>query len=217
MVLLTKNQQENFLRDLGSTPELLEKINAKIIDGWEILSDNPILRKKPENLETLVKWIDGGIEKQKLIEGIARSNSKQNLFDELSTAKSKLHAQVLIKDYDNIPGVVKGRYTPNGSSIADKVAKPNDWPNDVDIPVGVLDRFTGKIEPFELKPGDKIYRVSSINGSSGPYWTRTKPSGIADVIGGNAVQPRWNDLEFVYEYTVPEGKTIKTWKGKTAR
>ena len=31
------------------------------------------------------------------------------------------------------------------------------------------------------------------------------------------VQPKWNDLEYLYEYTVPQGKSIKTWKGSTAR
>lgn len=37
------------------------------------------------------------------------------------------------------------------------------------------------------------------------------------MIGGTAVQPEWNDFQYIYEYVVPEGKTIKTWKGKAAR
>lgn len=161
--------------------------------------------------------MDEGIEPQKLTDGIAKSQSKQNLIDELGTAQSKLHAQVLIKDYDNIPGVAKGRYTPNSSTIVDKASLPSGWSDDIDLPVNEVENFTGKIEPLELKPGDKIYRVSHANGEGGAYWTRTKPEKIEDVIGGTAVQPEWNNFEYIYEYTVPQGKTIKTWKGKTAR
>ena len=203
------SESVNFKTALANEPEL--------VDSWKIIEGNPTLRKKPENLESISKWLDEGIEPQKLADGIAKSSSKQSLIDQLGTAKSKLHAQVLIKDYDNIPGVAKGRYIPNGSSLSDKVKMPSDWPSDVDIPDGLLDRFTGKVEPFELKPGEKIYRVSAQGGAPGAYWTRTKPEGIDDVIGGTAVQPKWNDLEYLYEYTVPNGKSIKSWKGSTAR
>lgn len=166
---------------------------------------------------TINNWINEGIDKQKLADGIAKSSNKQNLIDELGTAKSKLHSQVLIKDYDNIPGVVKSRYTPNSSTIMDKASLPNGWSNDLDIPVKEIGNFTGKIEPLELKQGDLIYRVSHANGSSGTYWTRTKPNKLDDVVGGTSVQPEWNNFQYLFEYTVPQGKSIKTWVGKTAR
>lgn len=187
-----------------------------LINAWKVIERNPILRKKPENLQNISKWLDEGIEPQKLTDGITKSKSKQNLIDHLGTAKSKLHAQVLIKDYDNIPGVAKGRYAPNGSSLSDKVDLPNGWANDIDLPENQIRNFTGKIEPLELKPGDKIYRVSNANGASGPYWTRTKPEKLDDVVGGTAVLPEWNNFEYLHEYTIPDGVTIKSWKGKTA-
>ena len=188
-----------------------------MVESWKILENIPILRKKLDNLENISKWLDEDIEPQKLTDGIAKSRSKQNLIDELGTAKSKLHVQVLIKDYDNIPGIIKGRYTPNGSTLLDKIDLPNSWTNDLDFPKNQIQNFTGKISPLELKPGDKIYRVSDANGASGPYWTRTKPEKLYDVIGGTAVLPEWNNFQYLYEYTIPNGVTIKCWKGKTAR
>ena len=188
-----------------------------LVNAWRVIEGNPILRKKPENLESISKWLDEGIEPQKLTDGIAKSRSKQNLINDLGVAKSKLHARVLIKDYDNIPGVAKGRYISNSSSMADKADLPFGWPSDLDIDKGIVETFTGKIEPLELKPGEKIYRVSPAGRQSGTYWTRTKPDKLDDVVGGTAVQPQWNNFEYIHEYVVPEGKTIKTWKGKTAR
>ena len=71
-------------------------------------------------------------------------------------------------------------------------------------------------QPFEIPPGTKIYRVTGGN-PSGAYWTIQKPSSIGDVIGGTAVQPGWNDFSKMYEYVVPQGQTLKVWKGTTAR
>ncbi|MEM9685528.1 MAG: hypothetical protein AAF934_01230, partial [Bacteroidota bacterium] len=190
--------------------------NPELVKAWKVLRNNPVLRKKPENLENISKWLGEGIESQKLADGIAKSKSKQNLIDQLGNAKSKLHAQVLIKDYDNIPGVAKGRYTSNGSTLADKVSLPSGWSDDVDLPVDEIENFTGKIEPLELNPGDKIYRVSHANGAGGPYWTRTKPENLDDVVGGTAVLPEWNNFQYLHEYTIPDGVLIKSWKGKTA-
>ena len=191
--------------------------NPKLLGAWKVIENNSILRKKPENLENIIKWLDEGIEPQKLIDGIAKSRNKQNLIDELVTAKSKLHASVLIKDYDNIPGVVKGRYVSNGSALTDKASLPTDWKIEVDLPSSEIKNFAGKIEALELKQGDKIYRVSHANGAGGAYWTRIKPDKLDDVVGGTAVQPEWNNFQYLHEYTVPDGVTIKTWAGKTAR
>jgi hypothetical protein len=98
-----------------------------------------------------------------------------------------------------------------------KVDLPIGWVNDVDLPENQIFNFTGKIEPLELKPDDKIYRVSSLDKADRPYWTRNKPEKLDDVVGGTAVQPEWNNFEYVHEYVVPDGVTIKSWKGKTAR
>jgi hypothetical protein len=210
---------DNLANDLKNSPELLQKFADEpgLIDSWKVLESHPILRKKAENLSNIRKCLDKGIEPQKLVDGIANSSSKQNLIDELGVAQSKLHVQVLIKDYDNIPGIAKGRYYNNSSTIADKADLPSGWSSDFDINQRTIETFTGKIEPLELKPGDKIYRVSNANGGGGPYWTKTKPENLGNVVGGMAVQPEWNNFEYVFEYTVPEGRTIKTWQGKAAR
>jgi hypothetical protein len=207
---------KNHLKN-GRWNEVVFQGSTDLVDAWKVIEGNPILRKKPENLENISKWLDEGFEPQKLTDRSAKSSSKQNLIDQLGTAKSKFHAQVLIKDYDNIPGVAKGRYVRNGSKLSDKADLPSGWTNDVDLPAGQIENFTGKIEPLELKPGDRIFRVSSVNGGSGAYWTRVKPERLDDVVGGTAVQPQWNNFQYLYEYTVPDGITIKTWKGKTAR
>lgn len=191
--------------------------NPRLIEGWKILEQYPVLRKKPQNLENISKWINEGIEPNKLIIGISKSPSKQKLINEFENAKSKLHVQVLIKDYDNIPGVLKGRFVNNSSSLADKMKIPIDWEDYLDLPNSEIRNFTNNIEAVELKQGDKIYRVSHENGGNGTYWTITKPRLIRDIIGGTAIQPEWNNFQFLYEYTVPKGKTIKAWKGKAAR
>ena len=192
-----------------------QKIKFK--KAWEILANNSILRKKPNNLEILGKWLDDGIDKQKLIDGISKSRSKQNLIDDIGNGKSKVHVQVLIKDYDNIPGIVKGRYANNSSLISDKVDLPSGWAPELDINQQTIQTFTGKIKPIELKPGDKIYRVSPLDKADRPYWTRSKPEKLGDVVGGTAVQPEWNNFEYIHEYIVPKGKSIRAWEGKTAR
>ena len=99
--------------------------------------------------------------------------------------------------------------------MADKADLPSGWASELDINQRTVETFTGKIEPLELKPGDKIYRVSPLDKADRAYWTRTKPDKLDDVVGGTAVQPEWNNFEYIHEYTVSQGKTIKAWKGKT--
>ena len=205
------NLEAKLEKDLLEQADLREALTREpgLVDSWELLSNHSILRTKPANLESINKWLKEGIEPQKLTDAITKSSSKQNLIDQLGAAKSRLHAFVLIKDYENIPGVAKGRYYSNSSTIADKVDLPVGWPSDFDINQRTVETFTGKVEPLELRPGDKIYRVSSVNGGGGPYWTRRKPEKVEEVIGGIAVQPEWNNFEYIFEYTVPESKIIK--------
>ncbi len=44
----------------------------------------------------------------------------------------------------------------------------------------------------------------------------TKPQQLDDVIGGTAVLPEWNNFEYIHEYIIPDGVTIKCWKGRTS-
>lgn len=211
---------KSYLADLEGNPQLLAavKANADLPLAWNILRDFPILRKKPENLESLSQWFGRGVDPDKVSEGIAKSRSKQKLIDDIGNAQSPTHVSVLIKDYDNIPGVSKGRYVPNGSTLADKAELPPGWNGSHDITRdSVISSFTGKINPIELRSGDKIYRVTESGRQGGAYWTKEKPTGIGDVVGGTAVQPQWNNFENIYEYTVPDGVIIRAWAGKTAK
>ena len=45
--------------------------------------------------------------------------------------------------------------------------------------------------------------VNDPRGKTGGYWTRTPPANLADVIGGTAVMPEWNNFQRVYEFTAP--------------
>lgn len=216
--LMPKQQMDDLLADINSSPDLMEQMSSEMVDGWEVLAAYSILRKRPENLEILGHWVTEGVGKEALRGGLERSRSRQKLIDLIKEeAVNRLHVHILIKDYDNIPGVVPGRYVPNGSKLSDKSNPPNNWRKEYDLEQRGIVSFTGRIEPVELKPGTTIYRVSDAGGGAGKYWTMERPQKLEDVIGGTAVQPRWNDFQYIYEYHVPEGITIKCWSGKVAR
>ena len=103
------------------------------------------------------------------------------------------------------------------SKLTDKEALPNNWSSDYDLPAGKHTTFHGSITPETLTEGTTLYRVSGIDGGSGPWWTLEKPNNITDVIEGLAVRPEWNDYKYLYSYTVPSNVEIKCWKGKAAK
>jgi len=207
-----------FINDFGGSSDLPKLIaDNDLVDGWRVLEENPVLRKRIRNLRTLDKWLDTEITFDKLKEGIANSDSKQNLLNGLATAVSVLHVRVMIKDYENIPGIVRGRYRKNSSLASDKRPLPATWSASVDLPDGAIKTFTEFIDTLTLLPGDKIYRVSSATGGGGAYWTRTMPISLAEVIGGTAVLPQWNNFQYIYAYIIPPKAKIRSWVGKAAR
>ena len=88
--------------------------------------------------------------------------------------------------------------------------------------------FTSYAELREVKPGEKLYRVTNDatidpRAKTGGYWTRTPPAQLSDVIGGTAVMPEWNNFQCVYEFTAPpyadpinEEPKFHVWEGPTA-
>ncbi|XLS30559.1 hypothetical protein ACJD0Z_06970 [Flavobacteriaceae bacterium M23B6Z8] len=194
-----------------------ELTRLELVNAWTILEGNSILRKRPRNLQILREAMHKGVDKEKLQEAISRSRSKQQLIDDIGEAKSYYHILVLIKDYDNIPGVTSGRFRSNSSSLSDKSPKPESWDASLDLPSGRVGTFTGNIDAIELTAGQKIYRVSQEGGEGGAYWTLSKPASLEDVIGGTAVRPEWNNFEVLSEYTIPQNVTIRGWKGIAAR
>ena len=77
------------------------------------------------------------------------------------------------------------------------------------------------MEPKELPPGTKIYRIvdegsSEISkGNSGCYWAKELPKNKTEWRSNYAVKDSWNDNGYYVEHTVgPDG--LKVWEGKTA-
>ncbi|MFT5545853.1 MAG: hypothetical protein ACI832_001423 [Rheinheimera aquimaris] len=76
------------------------------------------------------------------------------------------------------------------------------------------------IEPKNLPPGTKIYRIvdegcSEAKGVSGCYWAQELPKGKAAWRGDYAVKDSWNDNGYYVEHTVGD-EGLKVWQGKTA-
>ena len=81
---------------------------------------------------------------------------------------------------------------------------------------------------MEVKPGEKLYRVTNDPVSepfakTGGYWTRTPPTNLSEVVGGTAVMPEWNNFQRVYEFTAPpyadpikEEPKFYAWEGPAA-
>jgi hypothetical protein len=160
----------------------------------------------------LNNWIAKGLDQTKLKEAFSKSKDKAALLNNLETAQSIYHQRVYIEDWNNIPGIEKSDYVPNGLSNG----KTSPWNNpDLDLPAVEAANFVDATAT-ELPAGTKIYRVTGGNPAGG-YWTKEIPKSVGDVIGGTAVQPAWNNFSKFYRYEVPQAKTLKVWQGTTAR
>ncbi|MDM1296245.1 hypothetical protein HX021_18325 [Sphingobacterium sp. N143] len=161
----------------------------------------------------LNSWIDKGLDKGKLKEAFSKAKDKAGLMTDLENAQSIYHQRVYIEDWDNIPGIAKSDYSPNG--LTSGMTHPA-WKNsELDLPAVEAANFVDAVAT-ELPAGTKIYRITGGNPAGG-YWTKAKPSSIGDVIGGTAVQPAWNNFSKFYTYEVPQAQKLKVWQGTTAR
>ena len=67
-----------------------------------------------------------------------------------------------------------------------------------------------------MPEGTNIYRViGDGQNPKGAFWTYDLPTNKAELYGGTAVRPEWNNGTPFVEYTVPEGG-LKIWDGPTA-
>ena len=178
---------------------------------------------------TIAAWVAGGLSESKLRAALGGTVDKKLVFDRLQDAKKGIYQQrVVIDDYDNIPGISNAPYIANGlaaDTIPASLFGVTD--SDYDLPMVNAPTFTDSAVLVELKPGDKLYRVTndptiSKYAKTGGYWTRTPPTQLADVISGTAVIPEWNNFQKVYELTVPAHDPTSTlpkmyaWEGPTA-
>ncbi|GAB3635500.1 hypothetical protein GCM10027422_10900 [Hymenobacter arcticus] len=179
----------------------------------------------------LAKWVQAGLSASKLQQALTSSANPQQVLERLQLADKGLYQQrVVLDDYANIPGVSPQLYKQNGLPDAAIPASAFGVADAAyDLPARNALTFAGSAKLTALQPGEKIYRVAcdpatDPYGQTGGYWTRTPPAHLADVVGGTAVMPEWNNFERVYELTVPTPDpatagslpAFHAWEGPTA-
>lgn len=161
-------------------------------------------------------WIEEGLSSSRMEATVKLYTHDSDFYNALNTAKSIYHQRVLVNDrVDEIPGITTGMFVANGLPSKEVDATPFD--DQLNLPPSEAPNFVS-VKDTVLRKGAVLYRVIGGAGSypTGGYWVLDKPTGYADVIGGTAVQPEWNAFEVMVEYTIPEGDTMKVWKGVAA-
>ena len=186
------------------------------------------LNAGPDVRKTVGKWLASGVSEDKLKAAMQQPDFQQT-FIRLAVADKGVYQQhVILDDYAAIPGVSDKPYVKN--CLPPKAIAASDFGvNDpaLDLPATKAVTFTGQARLVELKPGETLYRVACDPatdkfGRTGGYWTRTPPAGLAEVVGGTAVMPEWNNFQKVYKFTVPDpakdptAATYHAWEGPAA-
>ena len=192
----------------GPTPGLTST-PLPVAGGW--LADLETVLGPTAGVRSLVAtWVAGGLDEGKLKSALRGAVDQRLVFERLRDAKKGIYQQrVIIDDYANIPGVDKKPCIPNSLPPVAILASAFgvDDPG-LDLPIRNAITFTGSAVLQEVKPGEKLYRVTSDPvtdeyAKTGGYWTRTPPTNLGEVIGGTAVMPEWNNVQRVYEFTAP--------------
>ena len=161
-------------------------------------------------------WIDTtGLNNFQMENAFKLYTPHKDLYNAMLNAKSIYHLRVLIDDkVAEIPGISKGAFVANGLPRTMILTNPVD--SVLSLPAAEAPNFVDAAA-ITLAAGTKIYRVIGGSGSfpTGGYWTETKPTNYAEIIGGTAVQPEWNAFSEIIEFTVP-ASGMKVWKGKAA-
>ena len=171
------------------------------------------LNAGPDVRKTVGKWLASGVSEEKLKAAMQQPDFQQT-FIRLAVADKGVYQQhVILDDYAAIPGVSNKSFVSN-SLPAIPIAASDFGVNDpkLDLPPEKAQTFTGQARLVQLKPGETLYRVAcdpatDPHGRTGGYWTRTPPAGLAEVVGGTAVMPEWNNFQKVYKFTVPDPAT----------
>jgi hypothetical protein len=179
----------------------------------------------------LAGWAAAGVSMAALQATFSAAADPQVVINRLKEAgkqKGLYQMRVVADDYAGLPGVSDTPYVSNSlPPLAIPASKFGVDDPSLDLDGRTAETFCDKTELVELKPGDKLYRVSNDpasdpQGHSGGYWTRTPPTGLHDVVGGTAVVPEWNNFQRVYEFTVPTpadpttGSGYHAWEGPAA-
>ena len=185
------------------------------------------LNAGPDVRKTVGKWLASGVSEEKLKAAMQKPDFQQT-FIRLAVADKGVYQQhVILDDYTAVPGVSNKPYVKNSLPYA-AIAASNFGVNNpkLDLPPAKAETFT-KARLVQLQPGETLYRVACDPatdpfGRTGCYWTRTPPAGLAEVVGGTAVMPEWNNFQEVYKFTVPDpatdpsAATYHAWEGPAA-
>ena len=179
-------------------------------------------------------WVAGGLSEQRLKKAVRGAVDPKLVYERLVNSKRGIYQRrVVVDDYKNIIGIKKESFVENNlPAVAIHAALFGINDSAFDLPASNAATFTKEAKLVEVKPGEKLYRVtndpiSEPHAMTGGYWTRIPPKSLADVLGGTAVMPEWNNFQCVYEFTAPnhDEKTdisenylprIYAWEGPTA-
>lgn len=98
----------------------------------------------------------------------------------------------------------------DGYSVPQGRGAPSKYPN--------VEAFSGAMRAVELKPGDIVFRIllPAKNNKAGAWWTAKMPETAEQWRELLAVLDKFNANNFFVKYTIPQGTTLKAWKGKAA-
>jgi len=222
---ITPGSKQKFLEDFASaTDDVIDNIgkNPNLVNSWKVLFHTNIpssIRTNTAYLATVNKQMANygdqvAFKFEKVLPKI-KTDDYDDFFKALNNPNSIDHVRSLVGDFEKIPGISLSKYTPNGLPKL-TIEPPRTWANPLlDLPANHAPNFT-QATAKTLSPGQKIYRViGDVQNPAGGYWTYELPMSKADVFGGTAVRPEWNNPTKYVEYTVPEGG-LKVWDGPAA-
>lgn len=217
----------------------LAKVDANWIDDLVQLLPSGAKSK-------ITSWINEGLDVSKLENAFNSVSDKFNLYSKLNLSKGLNHQRTIIDDYEHIPGVTKGNFSPNAvdnittnisKSVGGKSFTINLYQSktfaknsilSLNGSIEVIEDLGNGIQLIKVKPGTKMYRVFdgykpwddiTMTGNTlpnGSFWTFEKPNLVSEVIEGTAVMPEWNAMTKIIEIEVPS-TGLYGWYGKAAR
>ncbi|RJG36822.1 hypothetical protein, partial [Motilimonas pumila] len=219
--LLAKLEQD--IKSGGTELARLLNDRPQFIDTWETLANANVkgtIRADSNSLEIFQRHISDypDVDFSKVNKVLDRQAFPEDFVRDIlgGEVKGIDHLRTLVGDFKNVPGITHSSFVDN-SLPAIKIDAPSSWgDSSLDLPDWAHATFTNKATPKFLPEGTKIYRVyGDGQNPKGAFWTYELPSSKADLYGGTAVRPEWNNGKWYVEHTV--GKDgLKVWDGEVA-
>ena len=146
-------------------------------------------------------WVAGGLSEQRLKKAVRGAVDPRLVYERLVNSKRGIYQwRIIVDDFSNVPGTMKQMFKGN-SLLAELVSASKFGVNDsaYDLPGDNAATFTREVKLTEVKPGEKLYRVTNDPvdnpyAMTGGYWTRTPPTDLADIIGGTMISNVYTNL-----------------------